>query len=55
MPELYQDSLTNQRCDRLQYMNQLRDADRELAKIPSGSQFDDARNSWYFRMFNSLE
>jgi hypothetical protein len=26
-----------------------------LAKIPSGSQFDDARNSWYFRMFNSLE
>ena len=36
-------------------MNELRDADRELAKIPSGSQFDDARNSWYFRMFNSLE
>ena len=36
-------------------MNELRDADRELAKIPSGSQFDDARNSWYFRMFNSLD
>src|SRR5215218_5705130 len=36
-------------------MNELRDVDRELAKIPSGSQFDDARNSWYFRMFNSLE
>ena len=36
-------------------MNELRDADRELAKIPAGSQFDDARNSWYFRMFNSLE
>ena len=35
--------------------NELRDVDRELAKIPSGSQFDDARNSWYFRMFNSLE
>ena len=36
-------------------MNELRDADRELEKIPSGSQFDDIRNSWYFRMFNSLE
>ena len=36
-------------------MNELRDVDRELAKIPSGSQFDDVRNSWYFRMFNSLE
>jgi hypothetical protein len=36
-------------------MNELRDVDRELEKIPSGSQFDDARNSWYFRMFNSLE
>ena len=36
-------------------MNELRDVDRELAKVPSGSQFDDARNSWYFRMFNSLE
>jgi hypothetical protein len=36
-------------------MNELRDVDRELAKIPSASQFDDARNSWYFRMFNSLE
>jgi hypothetical protein len=36
-------------------MNELRDADRELAKIPSGSQFDDVRNSWYIRMFNSLD
>jgi hypothetical protein len=36
-------------------MNELRDVDRELAKIPSGSQFEDARNSWYFRMFSSLE
>ena len=26
-------------------MNELRDVDRELAKIPSGSQFDDVRNS----------
>ena len=36
-------------------MNELRDVDRELAKIPSGSQFDDVRNPWYFRRFNSLE
>jgi len=36
-------------------MNELRDVDRELAKIPSGSQFDDVRNSWHFRVFNSLE
>ena len=36
-------------------MNELRDVDRELAKIPSGSQFDEVRNPWYFRMFNSLE
>jgi hypothetical protein len=26
-----------------------------LEKIPSGSQFGDVRNSWYIRMFNSLE
>ena len=36
-------------------MNELRDVDRELAKVPSGSQFDDVRNPWYFRRFNSLE
>ena len=36
-------------------MNELRDVDRELAKIPSGSQIDEVRNPWYFRMFNSLE
>jgi len=36
-------------------MKELRDVDRELTKIPSGSQFDDVRNSWYSRMFNSLE
>ena len=36
-------------------MNELRDVERELARIPAGSQFDDVRNSWYFRMFNSLE
>src|ERR687898_709429 len=36
-------------------MKELREVDRELAKIPSGSQFDDIRSSWYSRMFNSLE
>ena len=36
-------------------MNELRDVEREMAKIPTGSQFDDVRNSWSFRMFNSLE
>lgn len=36
-------------------MKELRDVDRELAKIPSGSQYDDVRSSWYSRMFNSLE
>lgn len=36
-------------------MNEFRDVERELAKIPAGSQFDDVRNSWYCRMFNSLE
>ena len=36
-------------------MNELRDVERELAKIPARSQFDDFRSSWYFRMFNSLE
>jgi hypothetical protein len=36
-------------------MKELRDVDRELAKIPSGSQYDDFRGSWFSRMFNSLE
>ena len=26
----------------------------ELAKIPSGLQYDDARRQWYSRMFNTL-
>jgi len=26
----------------------------ELAKIPSGFQYDDARRQWYSRMFNTL-
>ena len=29
--------------------------DRELAKIPSGPQFDEVRNPWFSRMFSSLE
>ena len=32
----------------------LRDSDHELAKIPSGSQYDDARSQWYSRLFNSV-
>ncbi len=36
-------------------MKELRDVDRELAKIPSGSQYDEVTGSWLSRMFNSLE
>jgi hypothetical protein len=36
-------------------MKELRDVDRELAKIPSGYQNDEVRSSWLSRMFNSLE
>ena len=36
-------------------MNELRDVDRELAKIPAGTQFDEVRSPWFSRMFNSLE
>jgi hypothetical protein len=36
-------------------MKELRDVDRELAKIPSGSQFDEVKSPWFSRMFNSLE
>jgi hypothetical protein len=36
-------------------MTELRDVDRELAKIPSGSQYDDARRPWYSRTFNTLD
>ena len=28
--------------------------DRELAKIPSGSQYNDTRSQWYSRIFNSV-
>ena len=34
--------------------SKLRNLDRELAKIPSGSQYDDARSQWYSRIFNSV-
>ena len=33
---------------------ELRDLDRELAKIPSGSQHNDTRSQWYSRIFNSV-
>ena len=36
-------------------MNDLRELDRELAQIPQGSQFDEARSTWYSRTFNTLE
>jgi len=36
-------------------MSDLRDLDRELAKIPSGSQYDDVRSPWYSRIFNTLK
>ena len=35
--------------------NDLRDVDRELAKIPAGSQYDNARSPWYCRTFNTLD
>lgn len=35
--------------------NDLRDLDREIAKIPSGSQYDNARSPWYSRTFNTLD
>ena len=35
-------------------MKELRDVDRELAKIPSGPQFDEVKSPWFSRMFNSL-
>lgn len=36
-------------------MNDLRELDRELAKILPGSQYDDARSTWYSRTFNTLD
>jgi hypothetical protein len=34
--------------------SELRNLDLELAKIPSGSQYNDTRSQWYSRIFNSL-
>jgi hypothetical protein len=34
--------------------HELRELDRELAKIPSESQYDDARSQVYSRIFNTL-
>lgn len=33
---------------------ELRNLDLELANVPPGSQYDNARNQWYFRIFNTL-
>src|SRR5215210_6103163 len=35
--------------------SELRELDRELAKIPSESQYDNARNQVYSRIFNTLD
>jgi hypothetical protein len=35
--------------------SELRNLDRELAEIPSGSQYNDARSRWYSRIFNSVD
>ena|SRR5919199_5238880 len=33
---------------------ELRNLDLELAKVPPGSQYDDTRSQWYYRIFNTL-
>ena len=33
---------------------ELRNLDLELAKVPSGSHYDDTRKQWYSRIFNTL-
>jgi hypothetical protein len=33
---------------------ELRNLDLELAKVPLGPQYDNARNQWYFGIFNTL-
>lgn len=47
------------RLDQITLLNnifsELRDLDRGLAKIPSGSQYNDARSRWYSRIFNSVD
>ena len=34
--------------------NELRNLDLEIAKIPLEPKYDDVRNQWYSRMFNSI-
>ena len=34
--------------------NELRNLDLELAKIPAGSHYDEARSQWYSGIFNSV-
>jgi hypothetical protein len=47
------------RLDQITLLNnifsELRNLDRELAKISSGSQYNDARSQWYSRIFNSVD
>ena len=47
------------RLDQITLLNnifsELGDLDRELAKITSGSQYNDARSRWYSRIFNSVD
>lgn len=46
------------RLDQITLLNnifsELRDLDRELAKIPSGSQHNDDRSQWNSRIFNTV-
>ncbi len=46
------------RLDQISLLNKnfsdLRELDREVASIPSESQYDDIRSQWYSRIFNSV-
>ena len=48
----------SKRLDQITLLNNifdhLRDLDREVAKISSGSQYNDVRSQWYSRTFNSV-
>jgi hypothetical protein len=48
----------SKRLDQITLLNKifsdLRDLDREIASIPVGSQYDNARSQWYSRIFNSV-
>src|SRR5215211_877371 len=49
----------NKRLDQItlsdRIFSELRELDRELAKIPPESQYDNARNQVYSRIFNTLD